>query len=79
MLFSKNYACKTCFQLAILNRESETQLLWKIDNWEAKMNEAKSGKRPILNSVPFFTGKHQYKLSLCLLPYGDKGGEKLQA
>lgn len=39
-----------------------------------KFAEAKSGKRTMLYSVPFQTGKQQYKLSLVLFPNGDRKG-----
>lgn len=50
------------------------QMLWKIDSWAQRVVDATSGKKTILRSPPFFTGKYGYKLALTLLPNGDGMG-----
>ncbi len=51
------------------------QLLWKVDNYQQKFNEAKAGSRPTIFSPPFLTGRHGYKMALSACLFGDgKGG-----
>ena len=51
------------------------QLLWKIDSYQQKFNEAKAGSRPTIFSAPFLTGRHGYKMVLSACLFGDgKGG-----
>jgi len=47
------------------------QMLWKIDNYQQKFNEAKSGTRSTMFSPPFLTGRHGYKMAMSACLYGD--------
>ncbi|PAA62246.1 hypothetical protein BOX15_Mlig027678g3 [Macrostomum lignano] len=47
------------------------QLIWKIDNYEEKLAEAKSGKKSTIFSPPFLTNRHGYKLAMSACLYGD--------
>uniref|UniRef100_A0A7I5E8Y1 TNF receptor-associated factor 5 n=1 Tax=Haemonchus contortus TaxID=6289 RepID=A0A7I5E8Y1_HAECO len=53
------------------------QLIWRIDNMEQKMNEARSGTRPIIHSDPFVSGRYGYKFvaSACLFGDGQYRGK----
>ncbi|XP_067928241.1 TNF receptor-associated factor 4-like isoform X2 [Watersipora subatra] len=48
-----------------------SQLIWKIDNYSAKLEEAKAGKKPTIFSPPFLTGRHGYKLAMSCCLFGD--------
>lgn len=50
------------------------QLLWKIDNYQQKYNEAKAGSKPTIFSAPFMTGRHGYKMALSACLFGDGKG-----
>jgi TNF receptor-associated factor 4 len=47
------------------------QLLWKIDNYTQKYNEAKAGSKTTVFSPPFLTGRHGYKMALSACLFGD--------
>ncbi|CAI4230441.1 unnamed protein product [Auanema sp. JU1783] len=47
------------------------QLIWRIDDVNNKMNEAKSGARPVIYSPPFMSGRYGYKLMASACLYGD--------
>lgn len=53
-----------------------SQLIWKIDNYSAKLEEAKAGKKPTIFSPPFLTSRHGYKLAMSCCLYGDGKGER---
>ncbi|XP_077969741.1 TNF receptor-associated factor 4-like isoform X1 [Styela clava] len=61
----------TTLQISNVLRTQGCQLLWKVDNWAQRVVEANSGKKTILRSPPFYTGKYGYKLALTLMPNGD--------
>ncbi|CAF1277098.1 unnamed protein product, partial [Didymodactylos carnosus] len=48
-----------------------SQLIWKIDSYQEKLMEAKSGKKPTIFSPPFLTSRHGYKLACSACLYGD--------
>lgn len=50
------------------------QLLWKIDNYTQKFNEAKAGAKTTVFSPPFLTGRHGYKMAMSACLYGDGKG-----
>lgn len=50
------------------------QLLWKIDNYQQKFNEAKAGSKSTIYSPPFLTGRHGYKMAMSACLYGDGKG-----
>lgn len=52
-------------------------MLWKIDEWSKRRSDAISGKKTVLRSPPFYTGKYEYKLALSLVPNGDGPGDVL--
>lgn len=54
-----------------------SQLIWKIDNYAAKLEEAKAGKKPTIFSPPFLTSRHGYKLAMSCCLYGDGKGKAL--
>uniref|UniRef100_A0A1I8G0B1 TNF receptor-associated factor n=2 Tax=Macrostomum lignano TaxID=282301 RepID=A0A1I8G0B1_9PLAT len=47
------------------------QLVWRIDNYQEKLAEAKAGKKATIFSPPFLTNRHGYKLALSACLYGD--------
>ncbi|XP_061197989.1 TNF receptor-associated factor 4-like [Saccostrea echinata] len=47
------------------------QLVWKIEKWGNKMEEAKLGRRTTIFSPPFLTARHGYKMAMSICPYGD--------
>ncbi|VDM81765.1 unnamed protein product [Strongylus vulgaris] len=53
------------------------QLVWRIENVAQKMNDAKSGTRPVVHSEPFVSGRHGYKFvaSACLFGDGQYRGK----
>ncbi|KAI6210423.1 Trf-1 [Aphelenchoides besseyi] len=48
-----------------------SQYIWRIDEYARKFAEAKSGQRTLLFSPPFLSGRHGYKLVLCVGLFGD--------
>ncbi|XP_064653213.1 TNF receptor-associated factor 4-like [Lineus longissimus] len=47
------------------------QFLWKIDNYEERLADAKSGKKTTLFSPPFYTHRHGYRLTMSACLNGD--------
>lgn len=60
---------------------SRNHLIWRIDEFQRKMKEAKSGTNTTLFSPPFNTSKHGYRLcgSLCLNGDGKGKGTHISA
>lgn len=54
-----------------LEKLNGPQLIWKIDNYQEKFNDAKTGKKTTIFSLPFFTSRFGYKLTLSACLYGD--------
>lgn len=50
-------------------------LIWKISDFTAKMNEAKTKEGMELVSPPFYTSQYGYKLQASLFPNGNGAGE----
>ncbi len=50
------------------------QLVWKIDSYAEKFEEAKSGKKITIYSPPFLTSRHGYKMALSACLNGDGKG-----
>lgn len=51
------------------------QFLWKIDNWSQRAVEASSGRKTLIKSPPFYSGRYGYKMGLTLMPNGDGAGK----
>ncbi|KAK5966392.1 TNF Receptor Associated Factor (TRAF) [Trichostrongylus colubriformis] len=53
------------------------QLIWRIDNMNQRINEARSGTSPIIHSDPFVTKRYGYKFiaSACLFGDGEYRGK----
>ncbi|GMS88464.1 hypothetical protein PENTCL1PPCAC_10639, partial [Pristionchus entomophagus] len=47
------------------------QLVWRIDNVNQRLNEAKSGARSTIFSPPFVSSRHGYKMCLSACLHGD--------
>ena len=52
-----------------------SQLVWKIDKYAERMQEAKQGKKVTIFSPPFLTSRHGYKLSVSVCLNGDGKGK----
>lgn len=65
-------------QVTSLEKLYGSQLLWKIDNYTNKFQEAKSGKKNTIYSPTFLTNRHGYRLALSTSLYGDGKGNKNQ-
>ncbi|XP_077300538.1 TNF receptor associated factor 4 isoform X3 [Arctopsyche grandis] len=61
--------------LARLSLNYTGTLIWKISDWAAKMNEAKSKDGMELVSPPFYTSQYGYKLQASLFLNGNGAGE----
>ena len=59
------------YQVENLEKLYGAQLIWKIDNYAEKLQDAKSGKKTTIYSPPFLTSRHGYKMALSLCLYGD--------
>ncbi|KAI3378311.1 hypothetical protein SNEBB_007157 [Seison nebaliae] len=58
-------------KVATMDKLFGSQFIWKIDDYEQKFQEAKSGKRSTIFSPPFLTSRHGYKLALSASLFGD--------
>ena len=55
-----------------------TGIIWKIKNWSEILRQAKEGKKNTIESDPFYTGRHGYKLKVIVFPnYDDYPSEEL--
>ncbi|CAJ0576160.1 unnamed protein product, partial [Mesorhabditis spiculigera] len=59
----------------LLEKLYGAQLVWRIDNFRQKLNEAKSGAKSTIFSTPFMSGRHGYKMICSVCPYGDGPGK----
>ena len=57
------------------NKITNGELVWKIDQINLRMEQAKSGKTVTLHSAPCYTGQNQYKFSIRLYLNGDSVGK----
>ena len=48
-----------------------TGTIWKIKNWSEVLRQAKEAKKTRIESDPFYTGRHGYKLKVILIPAYD--------
>lgn len=53
------------------NSTQDGRLVWKINDFEKRINEAVIGKTPALHSAPCWTKKYEYKFCLKLYLHGD--------
>ena len=58
-----------------LDVKFSTHLIWKIDDYKYHFHEAKVGRKKIIFSPPFFTGRQGYKMVASAALYGDGEGE----
>ncbi|XP_074642412.1 TNF receptor-associated factor 4-like [Tubulanus polymorphus] len=47
------------------------QFLWRIDKYEERLADAKSGKKTTIFSPPFYSHRHGYKMTVSVCLYGD--------
>lgn len=52
-----------------------SQLVWKIDKYSERFQEAKTGKKITIFSPPFLTSRHGYKMAVSLCLNGDGKGK----
>lgn len=53
-------------------RNESSKFVWKISGFSNILQEAKDGIEGEIHSMPFFTGKTGYKLSVCIRPDGEQ-------
>ena len=53
-----------------------SQLVWKIDRYAERMQEAKTNKKVTIFSPPFLTSRHGYKMTVSACLNGDGKGKK---
>ena len=46
-------------------------MVWRIDNYTQLLKEARHGKKSIIFSPPFYTGKNGYHMAVSMALYGD--------
>ena len=68
-LSSKVYAQD--IEISKLRREYTT-FVWKVDDFNEVLEDAKTGVSEYVQSVPFYTGKQGYKLRVRIYPDGDQ-------
>ena len=68
---------KTVQKVHDLEKLYGSQLVWKIDRYAERMQEAKTGKKITIFSPPFMTSRHGYKLAVSLCLNGDGKGKAL--
>ena len=74
MLNVQSFCLLNNMQVEALEKLYGSQLIWKIDNYEEKLQEGKTGKKTTIYSPPFLTSRHGYKLALSACLYGDGKG-----
>ncbi|XP_022808461.1 TNF receptor-associated factor 4-like [Stylophora pistillata] len=57
-------------EISLLKGESST-FVWKIKRFQDILQQAKNGAKKEVYSVPFYTGKQGYHLSVCMRPEGE--------
>jgi len=58
-------------KVGVVEKYYGTHLIWKIENYQEKFAEAKSGKKPTIFSPPFLTSRFGYKLIMSASLNGD--------
>ena len=59
----------------VSDQVNSTLFTWRIQNFDQSLQAAKEGSKEQLNSEPFYTSPHKYKVKLSLQPNGS-GAEK---
>ena len=55
-------------ELEVSHQENSTLFTWKIQNFDQSLQAAKEGSKKQLNSEPFYTSPHKYKVKIQLYP-----------
>ncbi|KAJ8043386.1 TNF receptor-associated factor 4 [Holothuria leucospilota] len=72
MLMDHKDSLSTCVQkVHDLEKLYGSQLVWKIDKYAERFQEAKTGKKITIFSPPFLTSRHGYKMAVSLCLNGD--------
>ena len=58
-----------------LHKLTTTTFVWKMAPFEQLVKKARMGKQYLLNSDPFYTGRHGYKMRVKLYPNGNGAGQ----
>ena len=66
-------ACSKLKQVS--HQVNSTLFTWRIQNFDQSLQAAKEGSKEQLNSEPFYTSPHKYKVKMSLQPNGS-GAEK---
>ena len=61
--------------VAVSHEDNSTLFTWRIQNFDQSLQAAKEGSKEQLNSEPFYTSPHKYKVKMSLQPNGS-GAEK---
>jgi len=59
------------YRIAQLSNKFSSNLVWRIDDYSELMKDAKSGKRSIIFSPPFYSGRNGYYMAISMALYGD--------
>ena len=62
-------------ELEVSHQENSTLFTWKIQNFDQSLQAAKEGSKKQLNSQPFYTSPHKYKVKMRLDPNGYGEGK----
>lgn len=71
LINNKDALAKCVQKVQDLEKLYGSQLVWKIDKYAERMQEAKTGKKITIFSPPFMTSRHGYKLAVSLCLNGD--------
>lgn len=74
----KIYKCK-CVQIeqrkeCLERKTGHSQMVWRIDNFQERLDQAKQGQNTVIYSPPFKTHAQGYKIMVSLCPNGDGKG-----
>ena len=67
----KDHLLRLNNKVDVIEKMNGSQIIWKIDKYAEKLNESKTGKRPVIFSPPFLTSPHGYRLALSTNLAGD--------
>ena len=59
-----------------LEKSYGPQFIWRIDQYQERLQEARSNKKTTLFSPPFLTSRHGYRLALSICLCGDGKGKR---
>lgn len=68
------YLAKVDSKVNAMEKLYGSQLVWKIENYSEKLEEARTGRKTTIYSPPFLTSRHGYKLALSACLFGDGKG-----